>query len=312
MNGMDCLHVLIGSNRIPDESLQAALVVDAQAERLELLRQQTTQRVADINVRWEQAVLAANSNAEVSWFRFNDTRLDGIVPLEQWRSFFPNLQLAGQETLAATTLADLLDTWPLAHDPQHTIDLTISQGDPLQILEGAGSWIHRIQKIRLESPRAAELWEERCDNWLTRKGFRPDPQKALGWIIDPYTAKLIQQSEDANNRYIQYEQEIKNRERNIAMLLQALRHVFPYATYRRLRPDLAAFTDPQIVDHFVNHGINEGVTLQFSVVEDELNRLEAERSAEIERLELLNKKSRHTAQQLDLLKDLLARLMVNP
>jgi cell division protein FtsB len=70
------------------------------------------------------------------------------------------------------------------------------------------------------------------------------------------------------------------------------------------------------VDHFVVHGIHEGINLQFSALESnlqsQLQQLRAEREAETARVELLQEKSRHTAQQLDLLKDLFARLMVNP
>lgn len=312
MEGMDSLLVLIGPNRIPDEPRQPTLVVEAQANRLELLREQASHCNNFSNFTWKQAVLASSPDLEVEWFYFNDARFDGILALKEWHSIYPNLQSAGQQTFTAITLADLLNDWSCALNNQQNIDLFISKGDPLQVLEGAGSWIQRIRRIKLESPRAAEVWEERCDTWLQQQGFRPEPNNSLSWILDQQTAKLIQQRADAENRCIQYVQKLHDLESNFNMLLQALRHVFPYATYRKLRPDLSEFTEPQIVDHFVTHGIHEGINLQFSNMEAQLQMLEAERLSDTARLELLNEKSRNTAQQLELLKDLLTRVMVNP
>jgi len=94
--------------------------------------------------------------------------------------------------------------------------------------------------------------------------------------------------------------------------LAALREVFPYATYREQRPDLSSWSDEELVDHFVAYGIHEGVNLKFSGVESELQRLRASLAADAARAELLNEKTRHTSEQLDLLKDLVARLMVTP
>lgn len=312
MEGMDSLLVLIGSNWIPDEPRQPTLVIDAQADHLELLRMQKRQCVHYTNLTWKQAVLSSKSNEGINWFRFNDARLDGTVTLEQWRNIYPNLQLIGQETHSAQTLADLLSDWPIVHDNQQNINLIISQGNPVQILEGAGTWITRFQRIRLASPRAADLWEECCDAWLQQQGFRPDPNIPLCWILDTQTAKLIQQRADAENRSSLYAEELQDLKCKQNILLKALHHVFPYGAYRKVRPDLSAFTEPQLVEHFVTHGINEGINLKSINLESELQKLIDERTAEAARLELLNEKSRHTAQQLELLKDLLARLMVIP
>ena len=47
-------------------------------------------------------------------------------------------------------------------------------------------------------------------------------------------------------------------------LMAALRHVFPYASYRDQRSDLASINDNDLVDHFVNHGIHEGIDIHFN------------------------------------------------
>jgi small-conductance mechanosensitive channel len=58
-------------------------------------------------------------------------------------------------------------------------------------------------------------------------------------------------------------------------LMTALHHVFPYANYRDKRPDLVSFNDHDLVDHFVTHGIHEGVNLACSTGERELKQLQA-------------------------------------
>jgi len=55
-----------------------------------------------------------------------------------------------------------------------------------------------------------------------------------------------------------------------------LSHVFPYSIYRENRPDLAAFDDKQLVEHFVTHGINEGTDLAYG---EQLQHAFAERDA---------------------------------
>jgi hypothetical protein len=308
MEGLHCLPVLIGPIRMPDAQPQPTLVVDAQADRLEALRQQLGSMPGCEAVELKHAVLGASHEAEVTWFRFSDARLNGVVPLESWQPHYPNLQLIGQDSLLAQTLEDILSAWPAAENDRSGIDLTLAQGDPLQVLAGAGCWLHKLQRIRLQGPRVKELWWDSCDPWLQQQGFRPDPQDPLGWILDPVSVSLIQQQRQIKDLRLQHDQEINQQSARQDSLLAALRHVFPYTNYRLLRPDLGSFNDEELVDHFVAYGINEGVNLQFSAVECELQQLRVDSA----RVELLSEKTRHTAQQLDLLKDLFTRLMVNP
>jgi septal ring factor EnvC (AmiA/AmiB activator) len=92
----------------------------------------------------------------------------------------------------------------------------------------------------------------------------------------------------------------------------ALAHVFPYAIYREKRPDLASLSDKQLIDHFVAHGINEGVNLKASLLSDELEGLRAQKAEDAARISLLKEKTRHTTEQLDLLKDLFIRANTKP
>ena len=92
----------------------------------------------------------------------------------------------------------------------------------------------------------------------------------------------------------------------------ALAHVFPYAIYREKRPDLDSFSDKELIDHFVAHGINEGVNLKASLLSDELEELRAQKAEDAARISLLKEKTRHTTEQLDLLKDLFSRANTKP
>lgn len=312
MEGLGWLRVLIGGARKPEAHPQPTLVVDAQADRLEALRLELDHGCTEPDVVLQQAVLAASPQVDVTWFRFNDARLNGVVTLERWLPHYPNLQLIGQDTLAAQTLSDIINAWPAAKDGQLGIDLTLAQGDPLQVLAGAGSWLHRLQRIRLQGPKARELWWDCCDPWLQQQGFRPDPNDPLCWTLDPITARLIQQQAEIDALRLEHQQKLQAQSNNEKKIRAALQHVFPYTSYKEKRPDLVHFNDQDLVEHFIIAGIHEGVNLQFSAVESELQQLRAHKAAENARVELLNQKTRHTAQQLDLLKDLFARMMVNP
>ena len=50
---------------------------------------------------------------------------------------------------------------------------------------------------------------------------------------------------------------------------ESLSHVFPYAAYREKRPDLAAYDDQQLAVHFTNHGIREGINLQYGSLQQQ-------------------------------------------
>ncbi|MEA5415558.1 hypothetical protein [Synechococcus sp. BA-132 BA5] len=47
-------------------------------------------------------------------------------------------------------------------------------------------------------------------------------------------------------------------------VMKAFLHVFPYGFYAEVRPDLSDRTNEERAIHFVCHGINEGVSLEYS------------------------------------------------
>jgi len=304
MDGLPRLCVLIGASRLPSTNpthSDATLILEAEADRAEALQQDLARGGgSDGDVVIVQAVLVANPGDDSPWFRYNDSRLNGPVNPERWQPLYPNAQLLQHDTCRGQTLAQLLEAWPAAAGGGG-ISLTISQGDPLAALAGAGPWLARLQRIELQGPRAATLWHEPVDTLLREQGFRAVPDQPLCWIPDPLATRLIQQQsqlEEASNRQ--------------ELLLTALRHLFPYASYRAKRPDLADLTDLDLVDHFVFTGLREGVDLRFAAIHNELEQLQGQRAEDGARIALLDRQTERTAQQLDLLKELVARSIVDP
>jgi hypothetical protein len=179
------------------------------------------------------------------------------------------------------------------------------QGRPVLLLRGAQQFSHRRFGPRgLRLALNSALRRLGCTQPLLLLCWQNDPIQSADAVVDCIPA--------VEELHVTHEQEINQQNLRLETLLAASHHVFPYTNYRLLRPDLSSFTNEDLVEHFAAYGINEGVNLQFSDVENELQQLRAHQAEQTARLEILNEKTRHTSQQLDLLKDLLARLMVNP
>jgi len=275
------LRVLLGASRLPTSNGQLTLVVEAEAEHAEGLRLQLSRGLGGGAIEVVHSVAVAASEAELTWFYYNDPRLNGPVPLERWQRLYPNTELDRQEVRSGQTLAKILEAWLPAQDERLAIDLTISQGDPIQALIGAGDWLFRIQHVQLQGPGADVLWEEACDDWLHLHGFRPVSQAPLSWKRDPLTAQLFRQRLDFEAQSLLQQQELQERARSEELVLAALSHVFPYSAYRNKRPDLSDLEDQGLIRHFVNNGINENVDLRFSIVEGELRQLKEMQAAQL-------------------------------
>lgn len=314
-HGMDHqypLRVLLGASRVPSDQQQPTLIVEAEQERVDALRQQLARSHGSSPVLISQSVLGANPDTELTWFHYNDSRMNGVLPPERWQVMYPNIQLDHQETHRAQTLAQVLSEWPDACAGERGIHLTISQGDPIEVISGAGEWLQRIHRIKLDGPHAEMLWLETFNKLLQEHGFRLDKKVALSWDLDPFTAKLIGKQADMDALQQQLRRDLQLSQEREKELSAALHHVFPYPTYRIKRPDLASFQNQELVNHFAFYGIREGVDLQFESAYKEMQELRAQQAECAAKLQLLENKARQTAQQLELLKELFTRLMVTP
>ncbi len=92
--------------------------------------------------------------------------------------------------------------------------------------------------------------------------------------------------------------------------LIALRHIFPYSAYREKRRDLESLDEPGLVHHFIEHGINEGVDLTSESLEEDQRKLRCIVEEATSKADFYQQKSLRTAAQLDLLNDIIAKLLV--
>jgi hypothetical protein len=273
MNRAEELRVLIGASRLPSGDGRPTLIVEAEAEHVEELRLRLSRSLSGGPFEVVHTVIVGESEAELAWFYYNDTRMNGPVELERWQRLYPNTVLDRQEARSGQTLAKILKAWPSAQDERLAIELTISQGDPIQALIGAGDWLLRIQHVQLQGPGAEALWGEACDDWLQKHGFRPDSQASLSWNMDPLASQLIRLKADHKAQSSLQQQEAQQRAMREKLILAALSHVFPYSVYRNKRPDLSDLKDDGLMRHFVNNGINEDVDLRFGILEAEIQQL---------------------------------------
>lgn len=320
MSGEPLLRVLIGAHRLPASSDQPILIVEAEEDRVQRLRQQLSKEASHAPLQIHQAALAASSR-ELTWHRFNDDRLNGTLPLERLLHLYPNLLRVHQENLQAHTLAEVLAEWPAATESQRSIELILNQGDPIQALEGAGDWQQRIQVITLEAHQSQDPWLEGFKDWCQNHHYQPDAQQPFCWNRDPLAVELTglstelvslrKQLEEAQQNLRKQMEEARQKGSRQERILEALRHVFPAQVYRERRPDLAAISNDALVDHFINHGIQEGTDLRPDNLTEELQQLREARQQEAARNALLERKMHDTAQQINLLKDMFIRLMAN-
>jgi len=95
-------------------------------------------------------------------------------------------------------------------------------------------------------------------------------------------------------------------------LLKALFHVFPYASYRSKRQDLVHKTDEELVYHFVQFGINEGVVLEASHLTDIAETAYEQRTHELKaKLDQLQTLIADYSSRLTALQELFMRLSVD-
>jgi hypothetical protein len=164
--------------------------VEADADRLHALV-----TAAD---RWphtlagHQGTLAAQAGAVLRWYCYSDGRLDGPLDVSVWKLHYPNVALLREQSMVGLCLADLLNDSPLAQTGDCGLHLWIRQGDPLQILEGAGEWLARVQRVELLAPKAPLIWSDAADVWLSQRGFKRQEGLPLVWERDVVATQRLE------------------------------------------------------------------------------------------------------------------------
>lgn len=180
-------------------------------------------------------------------------------------------------------------------DGQPEISPTLSQGDPIEVLKGADAWLHRLYRIELRSLNADVLWLDSCGSWLEQKGFQRESESILSWTLDPKSVQLLQQQAEIVNLSQQlsaitpkHQAALEESECRYSQTLNALSLTFPYAAYRNKRPELEHLSDPDLIAHYIAHGISEGVELDFSSLQSEWEQDRSEQPEVASFLPLLN------------------------
>jgi len=301
MNSEPCLNVFVGCPpllRVLPEG--PCLILDADQAALDLFQQQNLFQEHSSAVVLQSVVLAGSDDDAVTWRRFSDSRFNGVWDRSTWFEMAPNLCELDQSSIQPATFSSVLEQPNLIADSWSSIRLFLRQGDPVQILHGAGFWLKRCSSILLRypgMPREKEReFEEACissgftraavdDNaWIPKRSDWTEIQVSILQSLfdtslyrqcrpdlqDFSDSDLLQHwlnSPDPISLVAQMRRSQRRMPRQIDEvnfedpIWAALRSIFPFEFYRSLRPDLNHLDDDALIVHYCFDGIREGIRL---------------------------------------------------
>ena len=175
-------HVLIGAPLLVDHLPEGpCCVIDADQDQLDRLEQDLAVRPHAHGCELHCAVLARQMDAPIDWYRFNDRRWDGTLPLRTCRKGRPNLQLRDRSIRVGIELSALLDGLSIGVDAMQFLTVIVGQGDPLAVVEAGGDWLERIEELQLVAPDAEASWAQLLEARLQPLGFKRSRDGALVW-----------------------------------------------------------------------------------------------------------------------------------
>ena len=144
------------------------LVVELDQSRLE----ERARVAADIGIERIMLIeqLVGAKTEEVSWYRYNDSRLNGIKPLPELKPKYPNLALEAMEVREQISLAQLLLSWEPAL-PDGGV-LVLPDSAESDWLDGAIPCLQRLRAL-------CWLWDE---SWTTQSQQQLDGVLADCWL----------------------------------------------------------------------------------------------------------------------------------
>ena len=306
MNSEPCLNVFVGCppllRQLPEGP---CLILDADQAALDAVQQQNLVQEHSNAVVLQSVVLADSDDDAVIWHRFSDSRFNGVWDRSTWLEIAPNLRELDQSSIQAATFSTVLEQPNLIADSWSSIRLFLRQGDPVQILHGAGPLLKRCSSILLRYPGMPcekEIdFEEACaafgltraavdDNaWIPKTSDWSEIQvSTLHLLFDASSYRRIRpdleewsdsdllehwlNSSDPSSLVDQMHrcQRMMPREMDEVSsddpVLVALRSLFPYDFYRASRPDLSGMTDEDLLIHYCKNGVFEGIKLSDGVI----------------------------------------------
>jgi hypothetical protein len=181
--------VYVGAQPYLDDPLEATptLVVDADVATLNEAVERHFGSTHE-SFKMVETVLAATNDSMLDWYLYNDSRINGPLPLDAWKMVYPNAVIVGHVQRSARTLHSLLDEWQLqVGDLPESGKIILSQGDYMQALDGLHDWLARISEISIGGPSAAQIWPARLRAWMMAQGFSSD-HAGLNWQRDQLAA----------------------------------------------------------------------------------------------------------------------------
>ena len=310
MDSGHCLDVVVGRPSSPRQLPEGpCLLIDAELFDREAWFDQTSTQVHPWPLLFENCVLAHADGQALVWNNFSDQRFDGPWSLSEFISNYPNLRLIDSRDVAGISLESILSRYAHLFKSDSTFHLTIRQGDPCQVLSGAGSWLDRCSRISLRGASFGAQVRSRIEKELEAVSFcqceddptvwspklktisvkrwstlleglkssfdvkayrllRPDlchySDAALleHWLSEPDLPRLQDVMKRLAFQQPRRMDEMSDEETSVQCLLS----IFPFEHYRSIRPDLAAFTDRQLLNHFWDLGRSEGADLSESAL----------------------------------------------
>ena len=310
MDSGHCLDVVVGRPSSPRQLPEGpCLLIEAESFDQEAWLSQTDSQVRPWPLFLERSVLNHEDGQPVTWNNFSDQRFDGPWSLSEFISNYPNLRLIDSRDVVGISLNSILSRYAHLFKSDSTFHLTVRQGDPCQVLRGAGSWLERCSRISLRGASFGAQVRSRIEKELEAASFsqseddltvwmpevkvisakrwsslleglkssfdadayrliRPDlcdyPDSVLleHWLAEPEPPRL----RDAIKRLAFLQPRRMDEMSDKETAVQYLLSIFPFEHYRSIRPDLAAFTDRQLLNHFWDLGRSEGADLSESVL----------------------------------------------
>jgi hypothetical protein len=214
------LHVVVG---VPVLNAQLpsgpCLLVEGSAERLDAAL--VSASLIHNNLRSHHGTLTAREGQEIPWYRYSDGRLDGPLGPEIWNHHFSNLSLLDEQVITGITLESLLDDRMESESTNCQIHLSIRQGNPLEILDGAGSWLTSVHYIELLGPKASDLWADATHQWLVKRGFQLDVGSEMAWQRDVLFSQRLEIKALREHQDV-LTSRLSQRERQLAEIVQEI------------------------------------------------------------------------------------------
>lgn len=200
--------VYVGAQPYLDGPVEASptLVVDADVAKLKEAVECHSDS-AQQALKVTETVLAAADDSVLDWYLYNDSRINGPLPLEAWKTVYPNAMITAQVQRTARSLQSLLDEWQrqVGVLPESG-KIILSQGDYIKALDGLHDWRARITDILIAGPSAALIWPTRLQAWMLAQGFNSD-QAGLYWQSDQLAA-VRRENEQLKDQIIRAQDQI--------------------------------------------------------------------------------------------------------